>query len=417
MKTATQFISQFKNLTHFCSSCSVVNADGHLLYSNDRDQALLTTTRLVAFQIVKKYLNPQSLDLFILNDPENGGFQHQRPLFIAGLSDNLFLIWDTPVTLIDFKIPPTPLFDKGVRNEFVWKAMVESHPQAQQFAAALLQQKHNLDRVLNQKNLISDLSNAKNQQHWFKISQEAFGLLFSNKAYSSFEGSHRLNPTQVFKLKVSAEEKQNLKQINLDMSHTSLAQDIYAASHVIESALIKRIVDFYELGDFFTQMVLDKIKMTLPPRSIVSKSHTMGLYNYDLQSIAHQICEYCLTQMNSPLRKGHSQFEYKNFLLFRLQHDQSDRLSFLSAQRFDLKCFEDLNESQKIRMQCMKRTEQSGRLDFEIVHPEGIGLQFLNLASNESGAIQLRVNDHPQRTIHGQLQLKQGDRVHLEWSF
>lgn len=417
MKTAAQIIAQFKTLTHFWPSCSVVNADGHLLYSNDREQALLTTTRLVAFQIVKKYLRPQALDLFILNDPENGGFQYQRPLFIAVLSDNLFLIWDTSLPLIDFKIPPTPLFDKGVRNEFVWKAMVEPHPQAQEFATALLLQKAHLDRILSQKTLVSDLSNPKNQQQWFKISQEAFGELFSNKAYSSFEASHRLNASQVFKLKISAEEKQNLKQINLDMSNTSLAQDIFSASHVIESAMIKRIVDFYEMGDFFTQMVLDKIKTTLPPRSIVSKSHPLGLYNYDLQSIAHQICDYCLTQMNSPLRKGHTQFEYKNFLLFRIQHDHSDRLTYLSAQRFDLKSFEDLTQSHKIRMQVMKRNDQSGRLDFEIIQPEGLGIQFMNLAPSESGAIQLKVNDHPHRAIHGQLLLKQGDRVHLEWSF
>lgn len=417
MKTAPQFIAQFKTLTHFWPSCSVVNADGHLLFSNDREQALLTTTRLVAFQIVKKYLRPQALDLFILNDPENGGFQYQRPLFVAGLSDNLFLIWDMQVALIDFKIPPTPLYDKGVRNEFVWKAMVEPHPQAQELTSVLLQQKQNLDRVLSQKTLVSDLSNIKNQQHWFKISQEAFGLLFSNKAYSSFEASHRLNPTQIFKLKTSAEEKQNLKQINLDMSHTSLAQDVFAASHVIESALIKKIVDFYEIGDFFTQMVLDKIKMTLPPRSVVSKSHPMGLYNYDLQSIAQQICDYCLTQMNSPLRKGHTQFEYKNFLLFRIQHDQSDRLTYLSSQRFDLKCFEDLTEAHKIRMQIMKRSEQAGRLDFEIIQPDGLSIQFLNLTPSESTAIQLKVNDHPHRAVHGQLHLKQGDRVHLEWLF
>ncbi|MBY0451701.1 MAG: hypothetical protein K2P92_01615, partial [Bdellovibrionaceae bacterium] len=197
----------------------------------------------------------------------------------------------------------------------------------------------------------------------------------------------------------------------------SLAQDIFSASHVIESAMIKRIVDFYEMGDFFTQMVLDKIKTTLPPRSIVSKSHPLGLYNYDLQSIAHQICDYCLTQMNSPLRKGHTQFEYKNFLLFRIQHDHSDRLTYLSAQRFDLKSFEDLTQSHKIRMQAMKRNDQSGRLDFEIIQPEGLGIQFMNLAPSESGAIQLKVNDHPHRAIHGQLLLKQGDRVHLEWSF
>jgi hypothetical protein len=417
LKTAAQIISQFKTLTHFWPSCSVVNADGHLLYSNDREQALLTTTRLVAFQIVKKYLRPQALDLFILNDPENGGFQYQRPLFIAGLSNNLFVIWDTSLPLIDFKIPPTPLFDKGIRNEFVWKAMVEAHPQAQEFTSALLQQKTSLDRVLSQKQLVSDLSNPKNQQQWFKISQEAFGELFSNKAYSSFEASHRLNASQIFKLKISAEEKQNLKQINLDMSNTSLAQDIFAASHVIESAMIKRIVDFYEMGDFFTQMVLDKIKTTLPPRSIVSKAHPLGLYSYDLQSIAHQICDYCLTQMNSPLRKGHTQFEYKHFLLLRIHHSQSDRLTFLSAQRFDLKGFEDLTHSHRIRMKVMKRTDQSGRLDFEIIQPEGLGIQFLNLAPSESSAIQLKVNDQPQRTIQGQLMLKQGDQVQLEWSF
>ncbi|MBC7421348.1 MAG: hypothetical protein H7328_11520 [Bdellovibrio sp.] len=95
--------NQIRQLMWSFKSCSTVNSDGTLLSSNDRTSELLTTTRLVAFQIVKKYLNPQPKDLFFMNDPKNGGYSFLKLIFVAAIDANLFLIWDEPNPLIDFK--------------------------------------------------------------------------------------------------------------------------------------------------------------------------------------------------------------------------------------------------------------------------------------------------------------------------
>ncbi|MBC7467630.1 MAG: hypothetical protein H7256_16685, partial [Bdellovibrio sp.] len=123
--SAAYYQYQLHQLIQPFTSCSLVNADGALLASNDLSREILTTTRLVAFQIVKKYLNPKPHDLFVMNDPENGGYSLSKLIFVAAIDSNLFLIWDETNNLLDFKIPPTPLYEKNVKNSFVWKALVE----------------------------------------------------------------------------------------------------------------------------------------------------------------------------------------------------------------------------------------------------------------------------------------------------
>ena len=112
------FHNVLNQMTSSLESFSLVNQEGQLLFSKDATQTdLLTTTRLVCFQIIKKYLQPKPLDLFIMNDPENGGYSLTKMIFVAALSDNLYVIWNKDLNFIDFKIPPTPLWRSAFINQ------------------------------------------------------------------------------------------------------------------------------------------------------------------------------------------------------------------------------------------------------------------------------------------------------------
>lgn len=403
-----------KNTLKNFRSCSLLTSDGALLFSKDNNPELLTTTRLVAFQIVKKYLNPKTLDLFILNDPENGGFQYSKLIFIACLPSNLFLIWDVDDFTIDFKIPPTPLYDLGVKNDFVWQALVDSNQHATQLKNFFEIQKTLVDNIIKMKSQIDFIASAKNQQLWLKATQEIFSIQFGNKAQGSFEAVHRLSQNQYIKLKISAEERQNLKLITLDFTNTNMANEVYSSSHVIESSIVKRLIDFYQIGDFFTQSILDKIKVILPPRSIVSKSHTTGLFNLELQSICGQLCEYNLQQMNSHVRKSQSSFEYTNFLNFEIHAEDCHTNNIISSQSVLLNNFENLIANNYIVMTKMKRADSVNHLMFNVIGQSGLKVNIKNNYYNEKSQNVVKVNEEILQ--RGQFSLSKGDCVEIYWS-
>lgn len=404
--------SHLKTLLKNYKSCSLVNADGALLYSKDNSLEMLTTTRLVAFQIVKKYLSPKPLDLFVLNDPENGGFQYSKLLFISCLTPNLFLIWDEDNFCIDFKIPPTPLFDKGVKNDFVWQALISASKNTEDLEAFFEYQKYNIDRLVNNKALLDVISNIKNQQMWLKATQEIFSIQFENKAHGSFEGYHKILQNQFIKLKISAEERQNLKLITLDFTNTNLATEMHSSSHVIESAAIKKIMDFYQLGDFFTQSMLDKIKIILPPRSIVSKPHPTGRFNYELQSICSQLCDYNLTQLNLHSRKSQNNFEYSNFLNFEIHTENSHTNNLISSQTIFLNNFEELIVNNSIKMKKMKRLDTANHIIFK-VNTDIMKINIKNDYHTEKSNNALKVNN---KLVHrGEHILAKDDVVEILW--
>lgn len=407
--------TQFELLTKFFKSCSVVNADGTLLCSKDHGPHYLTTTRLVAFQIVKKYLQPQPLDFFVLNDPENGGFQFTKLVFIAALDSNLFLIWDENFDAIDFKIPPTPLFDKGVRNEFVWKALIENRPYSPELELFIKHQKNRADALVQMPQLLNCVSQIKNQQEWLKVSQEVFNVLFNTKAQSSGEAYFKMAPTQMIKLKLTVEERQNVKMFVLDLTNTNLASDFHSASHVFESAAIKKIIDFYGWAEFFSQSILDKIKIILPPRSIVSKPHAEGLHNISIQAIAGQLCEHLLTQFNNPARRSHTGFQYSNFLSFKVQSGNSYYNNLITKQCATIECVEALANLHKIEVKSMRRLENRSHILFEVKSNEDLTLIIQNKYDIENSDIKFKVNGKPQP--HGTHKLVKNDAVEITWDF
>lgn len=404
---------QFKTLFKNFKSCSVVNADGALLYSKDKGHHILTTSRLVTFQIIKKYLKPQPQDLFVVNDPENGGFQLSKLIFLTSLTPNLFLIWDEDFSAIDFKIPPTPLFDKGVKNEFVWKALINGSPFAEDLESFILYQKYKVDQLDNLKPLIDNISQAKTQNAWLKSTQEVFDILFNNKAQGSSEAHHKLGINQAVKIKFIAEEKQNLKLLTLDFTNTNLATDYHAASHVVESALISRLNQYYEFGDYFTQSIFDKIKVILPPRSIVSKPHPTGAHNIELQSIVGQMFDFILTQLNSHVRKPHNLFAYQQSLQFYIRGSDCDSFNCIDKTGYSLKGIEELIDKKQIEVKKLQKTEQSSNISFTVTTKEALKLQIHNRQC-EAASITIKVNDELKNS--GSIQLKAKDQVEINWS-
>lgn len=396
------------------ASCSLVNAEGSLLYSKDAHFELLTTTRLVAFQIIKKYLNPKPHDFFVLNDPENGGYQYTKLLFISCLMPNLFLVWNEDNFYVDFKIPPTPLFENGVRNDFIWQTLISANKYTAELDSFFSRQKLNIDNILKHKTHLNIVADIKNQQTWLAATQEVFAIQFANKAHGGFACYHNVSPNQLIKLKFTAEEKQNLRLITLDFTNTNIATEMHTASHVIESALIKKIIDFYQINDFFTQSILDKIKVILPPRSIVSKSHPTGSYNFELQTICSQMCEHNMRQLNSHMRKPHAIFEYANFLYFEIHTAIGHSYNIFSPQSIFLNNFEELIANNAIKMKKMKRTDKISHIIFQSNTDSTMKINIKNNYYSEKSNNLFKVND--QLLQRGQHDIKKNDLVELIWS-
>lgn len=394
-------------------SFSLVNNEGQLLFSKDAKTECLTTTRLVAFQIVKKYLKPKPFDLIILNDPENGGFSFTKIIFVACLHENLNLIWSQDLSFVDFKIPPTPLFEGNQKNSFVWSALVDNHPESASLRPFFENEKAKLDALFFQKQHIQNLALPKNQQTWLKASQEIFEIQFSNKALGSAECSYRVNPTQIIKLKLIVEEKQNIKLMTLDFTNTSLATDYSTSSHVVESGLIQKIIQFYQIENFFSQAVLDKIKIILPPKSIVSKANPRGEWNHEIQSICSQLGLHNLTQLNSQARKNTSSFEISSELKLDLIQGVSRYPMNFEGKSILLDGFESLLAQQKIQLLECHRGENSVHLKFEITPSAQPVLQIKSKLFTEGKDFCLKVNDQIQSGRR--ISLKPQDQVQIHW--
>ncbi len=394
-------------------SCSLLNANGALLFSKDENHELLTTTRLVAFQIIKKYLQPKAQDFFVLNDPENGGYHYTKLIFISCLTANLYLIWDENNFYIDFKIPPTPLFEQGVKNDFIWQALINANKYAIELKTFFEHHKNNIDRIINHNDLLNVVASIKNQQLWLKATDEIFSIQFASKAHGTAEAYYQVAKSHFIKLKLSAEEKQNLKLITLDFTNTNYAAEVHTASHVVESALIKKIIDFYQIDEYCTQSVLDKIKVILPPRSIVSKPHLTGKYNFELQAICSQLCDYNIKQFNSQTRKPQTVFEYSNYMNFEIHTDRCHSSNIISSQLVSLKNFEELLTNNSIKMKKMRRIDTASHIAFQVNLDCGIKIDIKNNYYSEKKNNSFKLNN--ELLQRGQYNLKKDDIVEIIW--
>ncbi len=412
--SATAYQNILIQLSSQLRAFSLVNKEGQLLYSKDQGKKFLTTSRLVAYQIIQKYLQPKIKDLFVLNDPENGGFHFSQLIFVAALHENLFLIWNQENNLIDFKIPAIPLYEKGVKNDFVWKALIESHTHSAVLSDFFANEFLRLSRLHLQKKQVEILSLPRYQTTWLKATQEIFEMQLANKAYGSFETSYKHTGNEFIKLKLSAEEKQNIKMITLDFNSTSSATaDFHAASHVVESGLIQNIIQFYQIENYCSQSVLDKIKIILPPKSVVSKAHPKGEWNSEIQSICSQLCEHNLLQLNSQKRKTISNFSLGDELQFELKSSQKNYVFQFSQENIDLTDFEQLIQTQQVDILQIQRLDQHILLHFKLKPKFKLQLKISSRTQSQSEDFYFKINKAAFQ--EREIELKAQEEIEIKW--
>ncbi len=320
-------LSPFKN-------ASIMNNKGELIYSKDADSFKTTTSRIVLFQIAKKYLSPKPGDIVISNDPENGGTQLNRIFFICCLHTNLFVVWDAELNEVQFKIPLTPLVENNKKNEMIWQALIESQPAAEKFRNFFEKQIQKMNQMQVFKKFIASIAAESYQKTWFKLTKSIFEDHFSLKSY----GQHQLNieyRNHQIKINAEADEKQNIKSFKIDFSSTALAKNFSCASHVVESGLVIEISKFYHFEKCLSQPILDHLKLMLPPRSVVSKSIATGEYNFELQKLTRQMMKHCLNQMNVQGKKTEKKFNIYSTAYLSLNSEHLQFSNFLSNSRID----------------------------------------------------------------------------------
>ena len=281
---------------------SLFTGKGDLLFSQDPDPLKTTTSRLVCFQLVKKYLNLQPQSAVICNDPQNGGTDLHRLFFIYCINENLYLVWDQTCPWLDLKIPPTPWLEKGNENSFILNALFSASKNSEQLKAFFSSQ---LRRTLNFKkstDMIELFSSEKYQKDWFKICSQLLSDKLKLRAEGDIQKSIQYK-NSTFKIRILITEKTQLVPITIDFSGTSIAQEISAATHIVESGLLVELIKYYGLEGYLCQPLLNSMKLILPPKSVVAKSHPEGLYNFELQKLSRQLIKQCLIETNSFQKK------------------------------------------------------------------------------------------------------------------
>lgn len=393
------FLNHFKN-------ASLVNLNGDLLFSRDTELCSTTTSRLVSYQIVKKYLKLNPGDIFITNDPENGGYSYSKVFFISSLTPNLFLIWSDDISQVQFKIPLSPLVEAHKKNAMLWSMMIEPHPQKASLTDFFEEQIEHYTSCFRATPYLDFLSEPDFQQIWFKTCKAEFDRQFDLRAQGHDELSLKYQD-KLLKVSLGIEEKQNQRTINIDFSSTQLADKMCAASHVIESAMIQEFVYHYKLHQFLSQPILNQIKLIMPPKSVVSKASPTGEHNFELQGVIRQALKYLLLRLNTPTKKG-EKFTLKSEAQLNFIADSNVRAGFLLDESFAL---EDLTQFFKPTTMSMKENSFHGEY---IVTASGLTLDTFYLYSDfDHNKRFIKINNKSIKSGHHQL--KENDQLSIHW--
>ena len=388
-------------------NASLMNSKGELLFSKDADSFKTTTSRIVLFQIVKKYLPPKVGDIIISNDPENGGTQLNRVFFISCLHPNLYIVWDAELNEIHFKIPLTPLVERNKKNQIIWSALIETQPAKDKFQRFFENQINKISQIKIFDHFIATFSSEAFQKSWFNVTKDIFEDHFNLKSYGQHQLAVNYRDKQI-KMTTTADEKLDAKLFTLDLSGTSAASDFSCASHVVESGLMIEISKFYHLEKALSQPILDKVKLLLPPRSIVSKAIPTGEYNFELQKLTRQMIRFCLGQMNIQGKKTIQKFNMYSTYYLSLNSSKIDYSNFLSNSRIDFEYKELFNK--KILRHSDR--EYQGELVYEQDEPTLLSVYGIS-ALEDQDIRWIKVND--KRVHHGVFNLKKGDQISFKW--
>lgn len=401
---------KFNSIVNHFKNASLVNAKGELLFSKDADPFKTTTSRLVLFQIAKKYLSLRVGDVIISNDPENGGTSLSRVYFISCLSANLFLIWDVDFFLVNFKIPLTPFVENHKVNAPIWSALVESQPNKDQYTHFFQDQLNKFKTLHLFSNFIQEASNEDFQKQWFLVSKNIFIKHFEAKSFGQNEISYKYKNDFTIKIKTEVDEKQNLRIFKVDFSGTSLAQPgaMSCASHVVESGLIIEFSKYYNLEKYLSQPILDHVRLTLPPRSIVTTANKLGEFNFELQKMARQMMKYNLSQINSQTKKTDRKFSLYSTHLLQMTSPTETNLIFLSNSRIQ---FENLIFfNQKV----LQNIDGEYKASLIFNSEDAVQIQLRGISSDEDQSKRwVKINKNTVK--HGDFTLKKGDELVFNW--
>lgn len=389
MQTQLSYL-KFNALLGVYRNASLVNSKGELISSKDASPLKTTTSRLVLFQIAKKYLLPKPGDVVICNDPLNGGTALHRLYFIGCLRPNLFIIWDDEFLTLDIKIPLTPVIEKHRKNEMIWGALLAAQQYPDHFEAFLNKNMQSFFDLEKHKAFLDEAASEIFQKNWFKITDSVFKEHFNHKAL----GSSQLNCSYKdfnYKLELKIEEKQNnQQQIQVDFSslnRSAAATAFSAASHVVESGLLIEISKHYNVERFLSQPILDRIRLVLPPNSALTKAHPTGEYNFEIQKMTRQFIRHTLSLLSAQEKKGAKKFDlYSTYLIqyksgphFGQAYLSNSRVEFENLDLFNIKSFYNLD----------------GQLKGDITTPsEEIQIRVMGVSANEDKTVRwIKVNE------------------------
>lgn len=407
-------IQHFLNvmLTPFESS-SLINDDGKLIASCDENILQSSTSRLVVCQIIRKYLNPQIGDLFIVNDPENGGLNYQNIFFVSRLTDKLYLVFVQETNHINFKIPPTPLYEKSARNKTIWPFLVEQNPQAQALANFFDSKWLQVSQLQAFKSFFQMIAMPKNLQVYFKNIERIFDRQFSNRALGQNEITYKLNGNDTIKLKLAIDEKQNQRTIYADFSQSSSAQKISVASHIVESCLVKALADHYGMTEILSQPLLDRIRLTLPPQSIVSKANSLGSYNLLIQKIVSEQAGFLLSTLAGQLKGKATVFKLSPESRMILKIADKNYSIHASSKKFVFSQLDYLIQTHQVMPLIVQNFEGKLKIKFQIKTAAPVSLVPMML-NKECPADFLSVGGVPV-TFDSELKIPQNEFIEINW--
>jgi hypothetical protein len=394
-------------------SASLVTSEGKLIASNDQGALISTTSRLVIFQIVKKYLRPQLGDMIIVNDPENGGLDFRHVFIVTRLTEQLSLVFVLKTPYIDFKIPPTPLYEKGARNTLIWSLLVEPNPNKDQLAAFFESALSKIKSVQNLKKELSQIGDPKNQILLFKVIQEIFEKKFNNQALGHVENIFKMSPQEQIKMKLSINEKLTTKEIIMDFSQTSLATTMSAPSHVIESMLIYKLASYYKMSTLVSQPFLDQIRMSLPPKSIVSKATPTGIHNLYMQKLTGELLTFLFDNLSSKNSKKKPTLDLPTKIKLDLSVDGQHFEIIADNKKFQFENLDRLIQSKKLIPLSLNYLDNKVQLKFRVGTVQKVSL----LPTLQLGAVPenfLLFKGEPVKKIEP-MNLLEGDEFEMNW--
>ena len=226
--------------------------------------------------------------------------------------------------------------------------------------------------------------------------------------------SVKLTASDCVKLKLTIDEKQNQRSIHADFSQTSAAGKISAASHIIESALVTTIANSYDMSGLLSQPVLDLVRLSLPPQSIVSKANPLGTYNLLLQKTVTEQVSFLLNSLTKKNKNVPNGFQLNPEFQLDLLIDDKNYLIKADSKKIIFKDLDYLIQSHKLSPIVAQQIDGNLKLTLKVETSENIFIKprmVLNTYSQDfmmiSGVALSKDSTTP---------LKKNDIIELNWT-